>query len=236
MRRAVSMLELVIAIVVMGIVAASVPMVLSQTNDNMAYTVKQEAIMAAKTRMGDIMTYDWDDRSYDTNNSMSFILATNSPNARLNDRNGTVSIGGVIGSGRRRVSPIGASATALANLGLDAGEANATRDDIDDFNGANVAVANSELLDQDADNLDYMLDNDMSIETTVTYANDNANYNQQTITFTFNPAAAGNSRNLKVISETITGLSDSQGNASNIVLRSFVANVGQNKPLEPRTF
>lgn len=227
MRKAISMIELVIAIVVMGIVVASIPMVLTQTNENIAFAVKQEAIMAAKTRIGDIMTYEWDERSYDANNSMRFILRTNSPDAQLNDRNGTVRIGGVIGSGRRRVSPTDLNATANGNLGDDAGDL----DDIDDFAGVSVAVADSALFASNAGNLDYMLDASMSLDTTVVYVADTANYNLAAINFVFNPANVGASRNLKAITETITGLPE-----GNIVLRAFVANIGQSKPLLPRNF
>lgn len=232
MRKAISMIELVIAIVVMGIVVASIPMVLTQTNDNIAFAVKQEAIMAAKTRIGDIMTYEWDERSYDATNAMRFILGTNSPDAQLNDRNGTVRIGGVIGSGRRRVSPIGFNATANGNLGKDVGEGANDFDDIDDFAGDSVAVADSALFVSNAGNLDYMLDASMSLDTTVVYVADTANYNQAAINFAFNPANVGASRNLKAITETITGLPD----GNNIVLRAFVANIGQSKPLLPRNF
>lgn len=233
MRKGISMIELVIAIVVMGIVVASVPMVLTQTNDNVAFTLKQEAIMAAKTRIGDIMTYNWDESSYDALNDVSYILDTNTPNANLNDRNGTVLIGGVIGSGRRRLSPTGL--TASNALGDDAGDL----DDVDDFDDTNVQVGTSAVLVAGVGagatgSLDYIFDADMNITTTVTYATDNANYSQRVINnFVFNPADVGdaNSRNIKTITETITGLE-----GGDITLRAFVANIGQSKPLLPRNF
>ena len=58
-----SMLELVVAIVVMGIVVMSLPLILTQVQNNNAFAMQQEAILAAKAKIGDVLTYEWDANS-----------------------------------------------------------------------------------------------------------------------------------------------------------------------------
>lgn len=61
MRRGTSMLELVVAIVVMGIAVMALPLMLSQTKSNNEFAMQQEAILAARTKLGDVLTYAWDE-------------------------------------------------------------------------------------------------------------------------------------------------------------------------------
>ena len=49
MRKAASMIELIIAIVVMGIAVMTLPILLLKTQNNNAYTLQQEIILAART-------------------------------------------------------------------------------------------------------------------------------------------------------------------------------------------
>ena len=80
MRPAFSMIELIISIVVMGIVVSSLPLILSQTEQSNTYAMQQEAILATKAKIGEILTYDWDDRDYNATDGRSYVLDTLSAN------------------------------------------------------------------------------------------------------------------------------------------------------------
>ena len=55
-RSAMSMIELVVAIVVMGIAVASLPLILLQTQRSTALAMQQEVILATTTRLAFILS------------------------------------------------------------------------------------------------------------------------------------------------------------------------------------
>lgn len=222
MRSAMSMLELVFAIVIMGIAVMSLPLILTQVQTNNAFALQQEAILAAKTKIGDILTHEWDDNSYDANASRSFVLTAANGNAALNCNAATNRhIGHVNADYRRKCSATGATATAI---GTDGGDL----DDIDDFSGQATTIATTL---ETAGTLDYVF-TALTLTPTITYASDAATYRNSTLTdFTFNPAnAPATPTNIKTIAVTVTG-----GN-QNITLRAFSCNIGESTLLPSRPY
>ncbi|WP_442765436.1 type II secretion system protein [Sulfurospirillum cavolei] len=227
MRSAMSLIELVFTIVIMGIVVMSLPLILTQVQRNDAFAMQQEAILAAKAKIGNILTYEWDHNSYDLTASRSFVLTTVSPDTEL-DCNGTTfrRLGHVNADSRRKCSATGASASAI---GADEGDGgNFT--DIDDFNGlppTTLVVTAGE----DAGTLDYIFD--LNLTTSINYAEDNATYssNGTLNDFTFNPNnAPATPTNIKVISVTVSG------GDQNITLRAFTCNIGESMLLPSRPY
>ncbi len=225
MRKAVSMIELVVSVVVMGIVVTSVPAILTQLNDNQELMLKQEAIMAAKTRVSRVLSLDWDGNSYNSGAGYTMILSpTGASNKWLNDRNGTL----------RRVSaatlipPVVSEATDDSNF---SSKDTTPFDDVDDYHDTNITLAQSGIVTGDAagdaGSLDFVYRNNINIITTVAYSvntENPINYNARTITVNFSntDAAAGTQTHMKHIRNTITGLGD-----TNVVLHSFASNIGQ---------
>ena len=74
MKRGMSLIELILSIVIMGMVVMTLPLLLLQTQSNVAFSLQQEAILAAKQTLGSILTYQWDMRSYDANASYAYVL------------------------------------------------------------------------------------------------------------------------------------------------------------------
>lgn len=220
MKRGISLIELIISIVIMGLVVSTMPLVLSQTSDNNAFALRQEAIMAAKTQIGRILTYDWDANSYSTTDKKAYILATNG------DAEITARAGLVAHAGRRGFSPTSATATPSPFTNV------APPNDISDFNGDTMSLADSIVSTglSHGGNLDYIHKNDMSLVTTVSYLSDNANYTQQTETFNFGTAANANTANIKMVRVS------AQGTGNNIDLYAYTCNIGESKPLPPRNF
>lgn len=226
MRSAMSMLELVFAIVIMGIAVMSLPLILTQVQTNNAFALQQEAILAAKTKIGDILTHEWDNNSYDTTAQRSFALDTT---------NGDVELGRV-GTTNQRIGHINADyrrklydATVVLNdrsasaIGADGGDL----DDIDDFSGQATTIAATET----AGTLDYVFTT-LTLTPTITYASDAATYRNSTLTdFTFNPAnAATTPTNIKTVSVQVSGASQT------ITLRAFSCNVGESTLLPSRPY
>lgn len=222
-----SMLELVIAIVVMGIVVMSLPLILTQVQNNNAFAMQQEAILAAKAKIGDVLTYEWDENSYDVTAQRSFVLDTTNGDSELG-RVGTTNrrIGHINANNRRKLydSTVALNNRSASAIGADGGDL----DDIDDFNGL-PAVALTAIAGEEAQNLDYIFD--LNLTTTVAYAADAANYTSSTIgTFVFNPDNNATVTNIKTVSVQVSGAQNT------ITLRAFSCNIGESSLLPSRPY
>ena len=229
LRKAVAMIELIFAIVIMGIVMMSAPMLLTQASNSSITLVQQEAITAASTQMGLILTHHWDEQ--DTNDSLqSPILSTASPVAAL--REATDADGNL--TGRRRGtsslssrSYLTALSTRLAASAI-SNDGDATPDDVDDYNGV---ISN--LIPPPAAISDDYKDNSMQLVTTVVYTSDSPSgittYNSQTLTFnnpTTTPAVGGTS-NIKSVSVQVTSTGTNDNTLhTNVILNAFSCNIG----------
>jgi type II secretory pathway pseudopilin PulG len=215
MKKASSMIELVIAIVVMGIAMMSLPLMLTRTQSNNEFAMQQEAILAARTQIGDILTYRWDENS--TNSKfVSAVLDTNSTNfKRYPDENSTRRIGHVKGDKRRKFFNAITPATSVAHLG-NLFDGNDT-DDIDDFKDTNKTVVDSSEIT----NLDYRFDFNMT--TNVGYVSDAFIPGK---TFVFNTATLGTTTNIKMVELTLKG-----AGLSTFKFRAYTTNIGQGQLL-----
>lgn len=232
MRIGVSMLELVISIVVMGIVVASVPLVLSQVNENDTHALQQEAIMSAKTKIANILAYDWDENSYQNTGARKayIVRVSKQGDSELNNTKlfgaRTVRVGNALAPGSREFNTT-ATATQVADLGQEGD----VFDDVDDFHGQTSSLVRGSInvAFSDAKNLDYLFD--LNLTTTVNYASDSATYSSKVLNdFIFDPTAVANTTNIKVINVVVKGAKQ------DIVLRAFASNIGEVKPLDKRIF
>lgn len=217
MRKASSMIELVIAIVVMGIAVSALPMILVQSQNNNALALQQEVILATKTKLGYLLSYEWDINSYDNNASVSRVLDTNaSTSANSAFYTTTIRrIGHISADKRRRLRDDMKAPTVVgsANWG------NIALSDLDDFNGK------SETTTVVSADMDYIFN--LELNSTVSYISDSPSsgtYNNQDINFTFNAnSTPAHPTNIKMI--TIR-TADTSHNV-NIVLRAFASNIGE---------
>lgn len=211
LRKASSMIELVFAIVVMGIAMMTLPLMLTRVQENNAFAMQQEAILMAQTEVGNIITYPWDEKSEDASFNVG-ILDTDSANYTRAARAGLV----IADKRRKFFTTNPTSATAIGTDG------DTFPDDIDDFD----THKNIGLVDSNDTNptLGYKMDNNMSV--TVKYISD------ATITpFDFNITSIIGTTNIKMIE---VSLQNSQLD-NNITLRAFSSNIGANQLLR-KTF
>ena len=205
-RKAIAMIELIFAIVIIGITLLSVPLMVTQASQSTYTTLQQEAIAAASSDISLIMTREWDDAN--TNDTLdSTILTTASVNynqaARTNLRSRTYfsSTGGT---------------RAASTIGADSGDL----DDIDDVNGIHTTLTpmgGSDLIDQT-----------INIATSVSYLND-------TTTSPIGTSASGATSNIKGITITLTSGGTTPELQKTIKLNAFSSNVGSYK-LERKVF
>lgn len=218
MRKASSMIELVIAIVIMGIAMMTLPMMLTKVQENNAFSLQQESILMARTQLGDITTHPWDENTIQ--NGIATVLDVSNGDSELTrypDANSTRRVGHAKGNKRRKFNNDEVNASiALGSDGSDL-------DDIDDFN-TNV----KNLVDANDTNttLGYKL-SDINLTIAVNYVSDDANYSSSTVGFNFPTASTPPSTNLKMVTIVLkNSLSD-----NNITLRTYVSNIGANQLL-----
>lgn len=218
MRKAASMIELVIAIVVMGIAVMSLPLILTQSQNSNALALQQEAIMATKTQLAYILSYEWDENSFDANASTSRVLVTNSDDD-LN-ATGLRRKGHVEGEKRRRLWDTSVT-TAQRSPNAETSGSN----DIDDFNNYSETVAIA------SQNMDYIFN--LELNTSVRYFTDTATYEDENLTdFSFDYASTtpGSPTNIKMVAVTARDLPNR--NTLNITLRAFASNIGESVVLK----
>jgi len=224
-RPAIAMIELIFAIVIMGIAMMSAPMLISTATKSSYDAIQQEGINEAASRVNMIMGYAWDEN--DTNESyVPPLLHTTSPTTDLE----------VVGTtGRRIGTPMQSQRTYIlsdsnttelnaSSLGTD--DAEASQDDIDDFSGD----INLTLVDNNTNTTDYIEKTTINIHTAVAYIRDNVTggYSQPTITYVpFTPSVTATS-NIKSITVTLTSTDTTNADVlgKTIVLRAFSCNIG----------
>ena len=222
LRSAMSMIELVFAIVIMGIAVMTLPLVLTQVQNNNAFAMQQEAILAAKAKMGDLLTYEWDENSYVLGDSHSYVLDVTNGDAELNATAGTPRRVGHIDTDYRRKF---FSVPRLASvIGADGGDL----DDVDDFNGTATIIALT-VVTEGAGTLDYVFNN-LTLTTTVAYAADSADYSVTPLAFTLNPDDNQTMTNIKTIEVAVSGA------PSTVRLHAFTCNIGESKLLPSRPY
>ena len=237
-RPAIAMIELIFAIVIMGIILMSAPMLISTAAKSGFVAIQQEAINEAASRVNMIMTFHWDENSADET-ILDPILQTASPIADLAestyaDGNGTgIRRGTPRESYRSFVRPDGSrvTATAAGTLGNDGIE-----NDVDDFMGTIGLVLSGAGTGED------YIEKNATIVTNVRYISDAPNgnsYNTGTNTINFDAnftQALGSTTSIKRISTTLTSDAASPDELDKtITLHAFSCNIGGYK-LEERDF
>jgi hypothetical protein len=238
LRHAIAMIELIFAIVIIGIVLMAAPTLISQATSSGLVALQQEAIAAAGTQIGMVLTRHWDEG--DTNASLeSPILITNG-DAQLAE--GVDADGNL--TGRRAGTPLLSHRSFLTSLGtrLNATAAAAFTgdggtDDIDDFDGVTDTLAAVSATTTVAG--DYV-DTSLQLQSSVSYISDAPSagtYNSEIMSLN-DPfgATAANTTNIKRVSVTVTtGDSSPEELEKNITLNAFSCNIGTHQ-LAGRSF
>lgn len=233
LRRAVAMLELIFAIVILGIVMMSAPMLIATATESTYVGLQQEAVASASSEIGMILTHHWDEGNTDPTRSASILVSSDGDNDLDEAIVGTIPTGkraGTPSSSSRRFRTLGGTinTTPSANLGTDGGD----RDDIDDF----ITAAATALKDEESTSTltGDVVDKGITIEVNVNYLNDTpggSSYKGTDTTLTYNrpfvnPAAAGNDSNIKQVQVRLRSNRPEEELQKDIVLNAFSCNIG----------
>ena len=238
MRKAIAMIELIFAIVIIGITLSSAPMLMNQATKSGYVSIQQESVSAAAAQIDLVLTYNWDE--VDANQSKKAILTTTyqtAGNTALWDFNETKRRVGMDGNSSRINAHFTNNVLIAAStvLGSEGGDL----DDVDDFNGVNNNLSVYLAEDISTSDGDY-IDKNISIRTTVAYGDDVPkdvngsesvnDYNATTITFS-NPflntsVDANKTTNIKLVSVRLTTNSANVEQDKNITFSAFTCNIG----------
>jgi hypothetical protein len=227
-RPAIAMIELIFAIVVMGIVMLSAPTLISVSAKSTTVALQQEGINEAAARINMILTFDWDDNNIKHCYGSASILGTTNGDDELNARN-TADTNHRIGvsADTKPVSThtfnCGGEEYSATAIGREAG----ILDDIDDFDGNSALKVISGLGAGDGTGVDYIEQETVRIATAVQYGKDDATYSNKIIQ-DFSPfsAGSGGTTNIKTISTTLTSTNTAQELQKSITLQAFSCNLG----------
>lgn len=236
MRPAIAMLELIFAIVIMGIILMSAPMLISTASKSGYVAIQQEGINEAASQVNMIMGYHWDENDADERYIDPILAVSASGDTDLNEEGNTSHrLGTPQESYRSFVRSDGVDdLTASTTLGDEAGETE--KDDIDDFSDTNTSLVFIPETTLETNVADYIETSTINIDRDIVYSNDSANYNQSSITFDPSFTAAAGTTNIKSIIVTLTSSSAAEElNQKEITLRGFSCNIGGYK-LEEREF
>ncbi len=222
MRPAIAMIELIFALVIMGIVLMSAPMLISTASKSSYVATQQEAINEAAAQLNMILSYHWDEQ--DSNESYPdpiLIVDSTTPNLNVS---GT--------SGRRKGTPKESfrafvredgkqNIHATSTLGIEGTVIN----DIDDFANTNVSLVLSGT--GKAGNVETTT---VNINRIVAYLNDDTNnpgggYNYADIDYA-PTALPATSTNIKAVTVTVTSTSGVSELNKTIRLSAFACNIG----------
>ncbi len=213
-RKAIAMIELIFALVVMGIVLMSIPNLILQASKSGYATIQQESIAAVASDLSLILSREWDEIG--TNDSAgSPILDTGSSTTSLQTRPGAHS--------RTFATGVGGGHLSASAIGSDAGDL----DDIDDINGTTGALT---LMDGTQD----LVDINVSITTEVSYIGDAPDSgtwdNSNSVTFHLPHASATTTTSIKYITITLTTSNTAEEmRDKEIKLHAFATNIGSYK-------
>ncbi len=206
---AFTMIELIFAIVVIGITVVSLPMMIQVNQKGVEGNVKQEAIFATSAKMMQVLSFAWDRNSTDTNGTLNYAkvidIATGANNYDRNDTS---------------IFRVGHIQQGLHRRFFDQSETIVTNPNTSIEGHAGIAYLDA----VDKDGYKYK----MRLSTVVSYINDTVS---NPFNFTTNNTPPSNIK-LITITTTIDGngdgdYSDGDNIDTQIVLRSYATNIGE---------
>jgi len=241
MKKAIALVELVFAIVIIGITLLSVPNLISTATNSSSQVITQEAIANTASYINIIMSRSWDESSTKFNNP---ILKVSSGMDELSETNLSFGfkyprrVGSALSTSRRFITDLnGSLLSANSTLGKEE-VIDTDPDDIDDFN--NIAYSLIYSINNTAINKEDYKDLNIQINTKIKYiyeapTNTPSTFNKSSVKFDnpFNYAKVKiDSTNIKSIEVTLKSANDSN---KRVILRAFSCNIGGSK-LKERKF
>jgi len=197
-----TLIELVVAIIIVGIAVTSIPMLLNTVSKTQETNMKEQSFFSAYSLLNLMQTQEWDENNTVGDNYYKVLTSLNGDNELICTRKGVEELnnssGAICASDNNKTS----------SIGPDTGETDISLyDDIDDFNNYSTNIG------------------DVNISIQVHYMNDNASYNAKTISFNAETITNTDS-NIKLVELNV---SDSKTHKLIARLKYFTSNIGMIK-------
>jgi hypothetical protein len=209
--KAFSLFEIVVSIVVLGIIAATFPLILQSVTQTAKNVTKEEIVLNEMSLMSMIIPFYFDEKNTEDDNFYKDLNASGGDSELYNNYNYMYNTYARIGKKEFYNNELrSGSSDDVSEIKVDTetGENindETTYDDIDDFNGYS------------------QIKNGVNLTVSVYYIDDNADYSAENINFTYNYNTKKNKTNIKLIK--ITGISKD----GNITLYYPTCNIGASK-------
>jgi len=230
-KRAIAMVELIFALVIMGIVLMSAPMLIQQSIRSGNVALQQEAIAAVASHTAIILSMHWDENNSNMPVGASPILDANRPPF---DFNNTDMPKGLVGVSSRNSQDGGVTLIPTQTIGIvDENETEISKwDDIDDYHNSSFGLMLFPDEETTSDIGDY-IDINITMSTTVNYTEDREDtgdiiLNSPDINLSnkINSTPLGSASNIKFIRVNLTSNSGIKELEKNITMEAFSCNIG----------
>ena len=211
-----TMIEMIFAIVIIGIVAISIPMIMLTNARGVEQNLLQETIFITATKLGQVLSYPWDENSPPAGTLAKTEVLNASGDDEL-DRNVTDYRRGHFQQAlHRKMTPQSAqrSATTAGGLGDDGGD----RDDIDDFEGEITLITETG---------ERGYKKNYRINGFVDYVSDATDYSASSVNFDYSISGLGSDTNIKMVQITVEEELPSGSYSEVLRLRSYSSNIGE---------
>ena len=213
-KKGIAMLWLIFALVIMGIVLMSAPMLIQQSIKSSNVALQQEAIVTTASQMAIVLSMNWDENNTDAGNS--YILEVNRTSFTFPPL-GLMKGGLPLENVRSFEQNSSKKPTSSTHFGKDSNETTYTDfDDVDDYDGSSFGLMlfNGESSTSD---IGEYVDTNVSLSTTVRYTKeDDISENITTGSFS----------NVKAIQVNLTSNSGVAELEKNITFKAFSCNIG----------
>lgn len=243
-KKGIAMIELIFALVIMGIVLLSAPLLIQQSIKSGNVALQQEAIVAAASHTAVILSMHWDENNNSNQAGVSPMLDTNRAPFDFNATTPPLGLVNVMGRNSINTAALTLLATAEANFGKDTTDNNDTNesdftdfDDVDDYHNSSFGLTVFNNEDTTTDIGDYV-DADLNITTQINYAEDRVNtgatmaLNGTSIALNnkINKTSVGAITNIKFVHVNLTSDSDIEELNKSITFQAFSCNIGTSTP------
>jgi type II secretory pathway pseudopilin PulG len=222
-KRAIAMVELIFALVIMGIVLMSAPMLIQQSIRSGNVALQQEAIAAVASHTAIILSMHWDEKNSNMPVGASPILDTK--RGEPFEFKGLTNVSGRnTMDGNNTLTPTQIIGTVDENETND--NNNSNWDDIDDYHNSSFGLTFFPDEETTADIGDYV-DVNITMSTTVNYTEDNTTLSQNiNLTNKISSTPLGSVSNIKFIRVNLTSNSGIKELEKNITMEAFSCNIG----------
>jgi len=226
-KRGIAMIELIFALVIIGIVLMSAPMLIQQSIKSSNVALQQEAISAAASQVSIVLSMNWDENNSNLPAGVSPILETNRTSFSF-----TTAPLGLINVASRNSKDINDTLkpTPIARFGNNKDENETVYtdfDDVDDYDQSNfgLMVFNNENVSAD---VGEYVDVNLTMNTQINYTDDSVTLQRNTDinASDINNTSVAAVTNIKFIQLHLTSNNKAEELNKSIIMNAFSCNIG----------